>query len=98
MRTHPGLAESPGTRDMGGASAAPRRWRQSDGGRGSEPQCGPSSAAAESWTDQRRGRDVGGATRREHELSIQPISERRGEERSAGQGRAGQRDVCFSKI
>lgn len=98
MRTHPGWAESPGTRDMGGASAAPGRWRQSHGGRGSEPQCGPSSAAAESWTDQRRGRDVGGATWRGHELSIQPISERRGEERRGEQRRAGQRDVGFSKI
>lgn len=81
MRTHPGWAGSPGTRDMGGASAAPRRWRRSHGGLGSEPQCGPSSAAAESWTDRRRGRDVGGATWREHELRIQPISERRGGER-----------------
>lgn len=69
VRIHPDWAELPGTRDMGGASAAPRRWRRSDGGRGSERQRGPSSAAAESWTDH-----VGGARWRERELRIQPIS------------------------
>lgn len=49
MRTHLRWAELPGTRDMGGASAVPHRWRRSDGGRGSEHKRGPSSAAAVSW-------------------------------------------------